>query len=205
MKKWLVGVGATLIALMVVVCLSRHSASEASEGGQPTSSMDTQSTGIARAKLEQAKQNFGKPSRKAVPHPQVDDAVTSVKTYSSTGEETAQSTPAGSESANASADSQPNEKPDANRDWPSPAKSRFAGKTIDYRSVELPPNEKGGKPGELREWLIEPNEGYTAHIEEECRPDENGELQVVVTHEYVANQVLLTIDVKGHLMISRSA
>ena len=82
----------------------------------------------------------------------------------------------------------------AKGNWPMPAKSRFAGKTVDYRSVELPPNKKGGSPGELREWLIEPEEGYTAHVEEEYRPDENGEMQIVCTKEYVANLVVLTLD-----------
>ena len=202
MKKWLIGIGATLVALMVVVCLTRLGVYDDNASRHPTSNVDTQTVGVARAekpkqrisKNAQAEQSIGKPPRKVAPHPQVDDAVASVTTYSSTGEETAQSTSAGSKSANASADSRSKGNPGSNRNWPSPAKSRFVGKTIDYRSVELPPNEKGGKPGELREWLIEPDEGYTAHIEEEYRPDENGELQVVVTHEYVANQVLLTID-----------
>ena len=202
MKKWLIGIGATLIALMVVVCLTRRGVYDDNASRHPTSNVDTQTVGVARAekpkqrisKNAQAEQSIGKPPRKVASHPQVDDAVASVKTYSSTGEETAQSTSAGPGSANASSDSRSKGNPGANRNWPSPAKSRFTGKTIDYRSVELPPTEKGGKPGELREWLIEPNEGYTAHIEEEYRPDENGELQVVGTKEYVANQVVLTLD-----------
>ena len=82
----------------------------------------------------------------------------------------------------------------AKGNWPSPSKSRVVGKTIAYRSVELPPNSKGGGPGELREWLIEPEEGYTAHVEEEYRPDGNGEMQLVAVNQYAANQVLLTLD-----------
>ncbi len=96
--------------------------------------------------------------------------------------------------ADSRADSDSQDSSSSNDEWPLPEKSRYLGETLDYRVVELPPTEKGGKPGELREWLIKPDEGYTAHIEEEYRPDEEGELQVVDAKEYVANQVLLTLD-----------
>ena len=81
-----------------------------------------------------------------------------------------------------------------NKAWPLPQKARVKGTVVDYRVSVLPPNLKGGEQGELREWLIEPKEGYTAHVEEEWRPNEKGEMAVVSVCEYAANQVVLTLD-----------
>lgn len=64
-----------------------------------------------------------------------------------------------------------------------------------YRTAKLPPKSKGGTEGELREWLVKPNpEGYEHHIEEEYYPNENGEMVLAGSREYVANQVTLTVD-----------
>ena len=64
-----------------------------------------------------------------------------------------------------------------------------------YRTAKLPPKSKGGAEGELREWLVKPNpEGYEHHLEEEYYPNENGEMVLAGSREYVANQVTLTVD-----------
>jgi len=64
-----------------------------------------------------------------------------------------------------------------------------------YRTARLAPKSKGGAEGELREWLVKPDpEGYEYHVEEEYYPNEEGEMELVATREYVANQVTLMID-----------
>ena len=64
-----------------------------------------------------------------------------------------------------------------------------------YRASVLPPKTKGGPEGELREWLVKPNEeGYEHHLEETWYPNEAGEMVLAGTQEYVANQVTVTVD-----------
>jgi hypothetical protein len=76
---------------------------------------------------------------------------------------------------------------------PQPSKAP-GGEVIAYRACVLPPTQKGEPEGELREWLIRPEEGYTTHLEEHWRPDEQGTPRLTLQREYVANQVLLTLD-----------
>ena len=76
---------------------------------------------------------------------------------------------------------------------PSPA-NPAGGKIIAWRRSVLPPDGKGGKEGELREWLVEATDNsYTGHIEEHWRPNQVGEPVLALVREYVANQALLTL------------
>ena len=77
------------------------------------------------------------------------------------------------------------------------------GEIIAYRSAVLPPCTKGQSPGVLREWLIQPKEGYTIHLEEHYRPDEKGELTLEERREYAANQILVTLDASVDLQAFR--
>ena len=79
-------------------------------------------------------------------------------------------------------------------DWPEPTKGMLIGEVVDYRTVRLPPTEKGGQWGELREWLTDRGEGYPNHLEEEYRPDEKGEMVLVNSRQYAAHQVMVTVD-----------
>ncbi len=68
-------------------------------------------------------------------------------------------------------------------------------KHLAYREKILPETEKGKGESLLREWLVKPSdEGYTHHLEETYKPDENGELQLVGTREYVADQVVAIVN-----------
>ena len=87
----------------------------------------------------------------------------------------------------------------AGGNWPEPSKIVPNGRIVAYRSCELPPRVKGEAPGELHEWLMTPDEGYTSHAEEEFRPNDQGELELVATRHYVANQVMMTLDAETSL------
>ena len=87
----------------------------------------------------------------------------------------------------------------ASGNWPQPNKIVPNGRIVAYRSCELPPRVKGEAPGELHEWLMTPDEGYTSHAEEEYRPNDDGELELVATRHYVANQVMMTLDAETSL------
>ena len=80
-----------------------------------------------------------------------------------------------------------------NQEWPDPRKGTAEGTVIDYRVSQLSPTEKGGEFGERHEWLIEPTEGYTYHVEEDYYPNGAGEGQLVASCQYVANQVMLKV------------
>lgn len=87
---------------------------------------------------------------------------------------------------------------------PLPLKLTLDGEVVDYRSSIVPPRKKGGREGMLREWLVVPEEGYAVHLEEETVEDENGEEVVIASSEYVANQVLMTLDAESSLEDFRS-
>ena len=200
-KKRAIGVGAVIAALALAVCFCWR---DASDKGQTVKVQAVNATKVENAEKQRSAEKTAHTKKEKVKGSTPVVAVTTTSVVESNSVAEAKSTQKtavrpnnAGDSSSASAAYSPDGTPvrkTGDGDWPAPAKSKFAGKTIAYRTVELPPNEKGGKPGELREWLIEPKEGYTAHIEEESRPDEKGEMQVVATREYVANQVLLTID-----------
>ena len=80
-----------------------------------------------------------------------------------------------------------------------------ASTILAYRQAILPPTQKGEAEGELREWLLKPEEGYTTHLEEHWRPNGQGERQLVTVREYVANQVLVTLDSTDNVVAFREA
>jgi len=79
------------------------------------------------------------------------------------------------------------------------------GEIIATRVSALPPLRKGDKVGELREWIIQPETGWTTHLEERYRPNEVGQLELVETREYAANQVLLTLEASVDVKALRTA
>lgn len=190
MKKWLIGSGIIVLAAIMMFRISRNDSFDV----EPQRDISPSKTHNAISPAKPAANAFSsRQYQNGVETAAIADneEVVVTKSNSSMVDETVQVVTHGEGS-----EETPKENGGSRAfvNWPAPAKSRFVGKTIGYRSVELPPNEKGGKPGELREWLIEPEEGYTAHVEEEYRPDENGEMQLIAMNQYVANQVLLTLD-----------
>ena len=81
-----------------------------------------------------------------------------------------------------------------NPSWPRPRQGKVTGKVLACRTLKLPPKEKGGGEGELREWLMDGGENYPSHLEEEYYPDEDGELILTASKQYAANQVLVRLD-----------
>lgn len=76
-----------------------------------------------------------------------------------------------------------------------PPQRPAGGQILASRRGVLPPDGKGGKEGELREWIVEATDkSYTGHIEEHWRPNAVGESTLVLTREYAANQALITLD-----------
>jgi len=199
-KKRAIGVGAVIAALALAVCFCWR---DASDKGQTVKVQAVNATKVENAEKQRSAEKTAHTKKEKVKGstPVVAVTTTSVVESNSVAEAKSNQKVAGrlnnaGDSSSASAAYSPDGTPvrkTGDGDWPAPAKSKFAGKTIAYRTVELPPNEKGGKPGELREWLIEPKEGCTVHIEEEYRPAKNGELQIVQMRQYAANSMLLTI------------
>ena len=85
---------------------------------------------------------------------------------------------------------------EATGDGDMPFSAAYPGvEPMDFRESVLPPKTKNGRERVLREWLIKPGKNtYVHHLEEEYESDDNGELKLAATKEYVANQVIMELD-----------